>query len=397
MNRQRSNHSSKSNHTRRRYQEGSVARVKRATGPDAWVYRWREYSGGKVINKKRVIGDIEQLPRKADAQKAVENLRAEINAAQDRLGKMTVGEAWGHFQVHELRDPNVGRSPSTINTYLDYFKSQIIPEWGNVLLDDVKAVAVEKWLRGLDLAPGTKSKLRNLMSALFSHCIRHELYSKQNPIATVRQSGLRQRDPDVLTVDELKKIVDEITSPVIRVMVLTAATSALRRSELRGLKWADLDFDNLWFNLRRGLVRKDETRMKTKAPRKGVPMSLEIAEVLRHWRTETPYPMDEDWVFASPFTEGKRPYWCESAMQDHIKPAVQRAGIKKHVSWHVFRHSLASLLGHQGTDVKVVQELLRHASSRITQDVYQQADQSAKRSALTHVSGLFVVADQKAG
>ena len=38
------------------------------------------------------------------------------------------------------------------------------------------------------------------------------------------------------------------------------------------------------------------------------------------WRTETPYPADTDWVFASPFTEGKRLYWAESAMTDHIRP-----------------------------------------------------------------------------
>ena len=56
---------------------------------------------------------------------------------------------------------------------------------------------------------------------------------------------------------------------------------------------------------------------------------------------------------------------------------------------------MASLLSQSGENVKVVQELLRHASSRITQDVYQQADQSAKREALKKFSSLFVVPDTK--
>ncbi len=134
-------------------------------------------------------------------------------------------------------------------------------------------------------------------------------------------------------------------------MVLTAASSALRRSELRGLKWADLDLENLWFHLRRGLVRKDETNMKTRASRKGIPMLPELAVVLREWRRETHYAQESDWVFASPFTSGRRPYWAESALRNHIEPAVIKAGVTKHLSWHVFRHSFASMLRQAGHDV----------------------------------------------
>ena len=109
--------------------------------------------------------------------------------------------------------------------------------------------------------------------------------------------------------------------------------------------------------------------LKTKASRKGVPMSPELAELLEDWRTQTPYPLDQDWVFASPFTQGQRPYWPESVLKDHVRPAAKKAGITKHVGWHTFRHSVGSHLGQAGENVKVVQELLRHASSRITQDV----------------------------
>ncbi len=299
-----------------RYQEGSIERVKRVKGPDVWVYRWRELDeDDRRIQRKKVIGDVDCYPTKASAKKAVENFRAEINARQDRIGKITVEQAWGHFQLHELRDPDVDRSPTTIDGYLDYFKSQILPVWKDVALDDVKSVAVEKWLRSLDLAPGSKTKIRNHMSGLFSHCIRHELYKKLNPISSVRQSAVRQRDPDILSLDEMKAIIGGIESEAIRVMVATAATSALRRSELRGLRWEDLDFERLWFNLRRGVVRKHQTKMKTRASRKGVPMNPELAELLLQWRGRTPSLTPTDWVFASPFTNGERPYWPESALK----------------------------------------------------------------------------------
>lgn len=379
-----------------RYQEGTIDRVARSKGPDAWVYRWRELQeDGRRVQRKKTIGDIDQFPTKADVKREVENLRSEINARQVRIGKTTVSDGWGHFQLHELRDPDVGRSPTTIKNYLAYFKVQILPTWKDVPLDDVKSVAVEKWLRSLDLANGTKAKIRNLMSALFSHCIRHELYDKLNPIASVRQGSVRQSDPDILTIGEMKAIINGIDSEVIRVMVAVATASALRRSELRGLKWADLNFESLWFHLRRGVVNKDETKLKTKASRKGVPMNPELAEMLQAWRSHSPYPTDEDWVFASPFTEGKRPYWPDAALKNHVRPAARAAGITKNIGWHTFRHSVGTHLGQSGENVKVVQELLRHASSRITQDVYQQADQGAKRSALSRFSGMLALPAKK--
>jgi integrase len=226
---------------------------------------------------------------------------------------------------------------------------------------------------------------------LFSHCIRHELYTKLNPITSVRQSAVRQRDPDILTLSEIRLILGNIEPQAIKIMVATAAASAFRRSEFRGLKWADLDLDNCWFHCRRGLVGKYETKMKTRASRKSVEMNPTLAEALRAWRNSTPYPQDTDWVFASPFSSGRLPYWPDSTLKDHVRPAAIKAGITKSIGWHTFRHSLASLLGQQGEDIKVIQELLRHASSRITSDVYQQGHTVAKRSALSRVSGLFVV------
>jgi integrase len=61
------------------------------------------------------------------------------------------------------------------------------------------------------------------------------------------------------------------------------------------------------------------------------------------------------------------------------------------VGWHTFRRSLASLLATKGEKIKVVQELLRHANSSTTQDLYQQADVDAKRAAQEHTSELFLV------
>jgi integrase len=64
-----------------------------------------------------------------------------------------------------------------------------------------------------------------------------------------------------------------------------------------------------------------------------------------------------------------------------IRPAVARAGISKRIGWHTFRHTYATLLVANGENVKVVQELMRHASTRFTLEIYSQAQLIAKRAA----------------
>ena len=77
------------------------------------------------------------------------------------------------------------------------------------------------------------------------------------------------------------------------------------------------------------------------------------------------YPMDDDWVFASPAKKGKQPYWPDNLMKRYVKPVAQKAGINKNIGWHTFRHSFGTLLKANGEDVKTVQELRGQANSSI--------------------------------
>jgi len=68
-------------------------------------------------------------------------------------------------------------------------------------------------------------------------------------------------------------------------------------------------------------------------------------------------------------------------MRYYIQPVVKRLGIKKRVTWHTFPRTYTTLLHANGEDVKVVQELLRHGSVKVTMDIYAQAQMPAKRRA----------------
>lgn len=383
------------------YQEGSYERTKRATGPDTWEFRWRErHPDGTNKLRRKVIGTVRDFPTLAEVKLANRNFVAEINAKQQEpVGKKTIADAWGDFQKLELRNPTVDRSQTTIQRYLDDFRNYILPNWGQTPLEDIDAGAIEDWLGTLTLldgktpaAPATKAKIRNHLSALFHFLIRRKMWQQANPIEEVRQSAKRQRVPVTLTVKEMAGTLLHIESTAIRVMVAVAAGSALRRSEILGLKWRDLDFENLWFNLQRGVVRTFQTKMKTEMSHKGLPMLPELSDLLQAWRSETPYRSDDDWVYASPFTKGRRPYWPDIALKNHVRPAAKKAGVTKHIGWHTFRHSIGTLLNANGENIKTIQELLRHANSRTTLECYIQGDVEAKRRALeTSMAGLFLV------
>jgi Phage integrase family len=120
---------------------------------------------------------------------------------------------------------------------------------------------------------------------------------------------------------------------------------------------------------------------KTEASQKPVPLDPRLAEALHAWRRYTSYRAADDWVFASPAARGQKPYWGQCLMRTIIRPAAAKIGITQHIGWHTFRHTYSSLLRANRTDIKVTQELLRHASSRVTLDTYTQAVTLQKRKA----------------
>ena len=129
-----------------------------------------------------------------------------------------------------------------------------------------------------------------------------------------------------------------------RTLALLDAATGLRVSELLALRWCDVDFENLELRVTRSIWHQ-VLNCKTEASAKPVPMDSYMAEDLLRWRRQSVYASDD---------------------------------------------SFGTLLKANGEDVKTVQELLRHANSRITLDVYTQAVNSNKRAAQSKVVRMMV-------
>ena len=159
---------------RTRYQQGNLQLAARKRGPRAWEYRWYEpQADGSRKRRSLVVGSLEQYPNEASAKRAVASLLVNINAESPRfnLETLSVQTLVEHYREKELgKDSN--KTFATCETYQGYFRKWILPRWGNYRLKDVKAVAVEEWLHSLNLANGSKAKIRNIMHAVFNHAVR---------------------------------------------------------------------------------------------------------------------------------------------------------------------------------------------------------------------------------
>ena len=320
-------------------QDGSVTVERRKRGPDVWCFRWREAGpDGRRVHRRIVLGTAEELKSLASARKMVVGVRREINVNDVRIRKesITLDDLSRHYQQRELVDRNPRISYSTKRIYAGYPKKWIEPRWGTYALSEIRAVEVELWLKNLDLAAGSRCKIRNVMSLLFNHGRRHDL-CERNPIEWVRQSAKRRTSPDILTTNEVQSLLANLRFRE-RTLVLLAVTTGLRRSEIFGLKWKDVDFQVKQIHVIRSIVQNVVGICKTESSQKPVPAHDDLVEALRQWRSQTRYKSLEDWVFASPVHRGHWPYLSQQIMRHHILPVARKLGINKRIGWHTFRH-----------------------------------------------------------
>src|SRR5260370_2031802 len=376
---------------RARYQQGSLKQIKRESGYLVWLFGWRETDpDGKRRPKKIVVGPVSELRTEADARRALQALRINVNMdlSEQARPPRKFADLVDHYRLKELIPENNDRkSYSTKTAYKSYLTNWIIPRCGGYMLSRIEngiAVHVEEWLSTITRSRGTKAKIRNIMSAVCSHAVRYG-WMTTNPIRAVRQSAKRERVVVPLAAEEVQKLFSHL-GPRERTLVLLDVPTGMRRGEVLATQWCDIDFDKRTLNIRKSIWQQHLGPVKTEESEKVMPLDDEMITDLLRWRSETPYAGDQDWIFASGRMKGRQPLWPEAIERNYIRPAAERAKITKHISWHLFTHTFSTLLAENDEDVKTVQSLMRHANSNITMSIYTHAVSSKKRR--THTKGI---------
>lgn len=265
-----------------RKQNGSLYLDANGSKVPVWMFSWFHIMPtGRRVRRKRQVGTLDQYKTEAAAERAVRSWRLTINSNEAyAFSGITMQDLIDHFRLKEL-DSSVeqGRAWSTRNRYETYLKKWIEPRWGRHELASIKTPMVEEWLEQLrparkgspkadsnlhkvpiarSLAPGTKAKIRKIMGVLFNHAMRWE-FTDRNPIkgltrgAGVRQSSKRVSVPDILEISEMQDILERLL-PRDRTLALLSMVTGLRRGELDGLKWQDVDFQQLQIDVQRSVV-----------------------------------------------------------------------------------------------------------------------------------------------
>jgi integrase len=188
---------------------------------------------------------------------------------------------------------------------------------------------------------------------------------------------LEHREMKTLPIEQLTSFLREARDSGVFEMYYVELATGLRRGELLGLKWEDIDFEHGNFRVKRQVARIDgeivEAPLKTKNAYRALPLAEDTIQVLKQQRKKTG---SSPWVFPSP-TGG--PISPDSVLH-MLHRVLKRAGLPR-VRFHDLRHTFATLALQNGVDIKTVSGMLGHFSAGFTLDTYAHVTTAAQKEA----------------
>lgn len=284
-----------------------------------------------------------------------------------------------------------------LQTYLGYkghFKHKINPYFGNRMLKSITTEEIEKfkgYLAECGISPATIAKyLLTLKMALKTAVIWG--YLVKNPAEYVKRPHSNKYQPSFLTYDEMRKLI-EATPIKHKTLIATAAFTGVRLGELLALKWDDVDFTNRRIFIHRTLQQGKFYDPKAPASRRAIDIPSFLIEILKEHQLRQAYELSSNelgLVFVN--EDGK--IMDKSNVENRIfKPALRLAGLSGNIRFHDLRHSFASMLIHQGGNIKYVQKVLGHSNISMTLGVYAHLLPDAGSEVIDKIDSMFISKD----
>jgi len=274
------------------------------------------------------------------------------------------------FAIEFLEHAKGTFAPKTVEIYVRLFRtlSSLFP---NTALTAITPRHVEafKAHRLKLVKPASVNQELRAMKAAFNTAIRWKLI-RENPAVEVRQANVPQEPKAFLTPQDFQKLLGTIKENWLREVVLLAAATGMRRGEVLNLRWSDVDLE------RRYLIVRTTPSYKTKSGRmRTIPLNDIALTVLR---PKTP-------AHELVFTLNDRPI-LGNWVQHLFKRYVRKAGLDDRLHFHSLRHTTASWLVQSGSTLYEVQQLLGHASSKVT-EIYSHLQPEHLQSTVARLVG----------
>ena len=368
---------------RRANGEGNIR--KRKDG--RWEGRYtigRDPKTGKAVIKNvlgRTQAEVkEKLKRAIDENRGLDVIKS---------GEYTVGK-WLDLWYESYA--KVKMRPSSYLTYHGYIENHIKPQLGKISLNDLTTLHLQQFYKKL-LAEGRVERIeaQKQPKGLSAKTVRniHQIISSalklaneqrliaRNPADGCALPKAERKEMQTLPVEQLTSFLREAKDSGVFALYYIDLTTGLRRGELLGLKWSDIDLEKGDLRVQRQIGRINgkiiEMPLKTKNAYRTLPLSADAISVLMQQRRKTG---NSEWVFPSP-TGG--PMSPDSVLH-MLHRVLKRAGLPK-VRFHDLRHTFATMALQNGVDVKTVSSVLGHYSAGFTLDTYAHVTTDAQLKA----------------
>jgi integrase len=295
----------------------------------------------------------------------------------------------------------VNVSPKTFDGYESSLRIHVIPEFGELNLTEITRKAVDSFVADWATeGPRFKERLRTVRELereraqkerrhpravrlghspktianalvpfreMLSHAVEWS-YLSANPIERVRRPRAERNHDDlqVLDASQVRGLLAKAPAEA-RTLLLCAVTTGMRRGELLGLKWGDVDWAGRRIWVRRSVGPDGRFQQpKTRGSVRAIALTPTLVSALRLHRMASRFKEEDDLIFAS---ERGTPLDGRNMVRRYFEPALRNAGLPR-IRFHDLRHTFASLLIAQGEHPKLISEQLGHASIQITLDRY---------------------------
>ncbi len=336
------------------------------------------------------------FPTKKEAEKAREKTVAELyNGSYIVYTNILVSDFMEYWLEQDIRSR--AGSEETYYTFFNSVKNHIIPAIGNKRMAEVNAGDVQKLYNAkTEYSVSVARMVKTVMNISFSYALNHKFIAS-NPTVGIRLPKNASKNPyhtrnidtqKTLTLDQIMVLLEASKNTPIHMQVLFNVLMGLRRSEINGLKYSDVDYVNHTLTVRRQLGKELNGKKEDYAPKTFTKQEIGLKSESSY--RELPIP---DYVFEAILEERKLyekrrnrrkrefqdlDYICcssygrprsKSFHWKHYKKLLSENGLPD-IRWHDLRSTFCTLLLKNDFNPKAVSKLMGHAKEIITMDVY---------------------------